>query len=96
MVHVTGEIDIANSAELRATLLAAVADGRVVVVDLRAVTFLDATGLTALLSGREAAVEQGGSLVLANVPPSVSRIIEITALDSVLSVGGSPECQAER
>lgn len=86
VVPVAGEIDIANSAQLEARLLAAGAGGRRVVVDLGAVTFLDATGLTALLCGRRAAVEHGGSLVLADVPPSVSRILRITALDAVLPV----------
>lgn len=86
MVRVAGDVDIANSAELDAQLLAASSNGGLVVVDLRAVTFMDASGLTVLLNGRRAAIGRGGSLVLENVPPSVSRILRITALDAVLSV----------
>ena len=86
MVPVSGEIDIANSGELGARLVAASGHGRLVAVDLRAVTFIDASGLTALLDGHRAAVERGGSLVLVNVPPAVSRVLRIAAVDSVLHI----------
>jgi anti-sigma B factor antagonist len=84
VVDVDGEIDIANAAELEARLAAASRHGRVVVVDLGRVTFFDASGLSALLGGRRAAIERGGSLLLANVPPFIRRILVLTSLDSVL------------
>jgi anti-sigma B factor antagonist len=89
-VAVDGEVDLANSSELEMRLGAASRDGRLVVVDLAQVTFFDASGLTALLSGRRAAIEQGGSLILVNIPPFLRRMLTITSLDSVLLVETEP------
>ena len=90
VVRVAGDIDIANSVQLRSILEAAARDGVVVEVDMGEATFVDATGLTALLVGRRAAIGHGGSLVLTHVPPFFQRLLEIAALETVLtSVSGS-------
>ena len=93
MVRVIGEIDMANSSQLRSRLEAAAQGGGVVEVDLRETTFFDATGLTALVSGRRAAIEQGGSLVLTAVPPFLRRLLVITDLESTFDA--SPESRCE-
>lgn len=95
MVHVVGEIDIANSSNLEERLEAAATHGRVVIVNLGLTTFFDASGLSALLSGRTAAISRGGSLLLADVPTFLQRLLTITSLDATLTSvptsGRSPE-----
>ena len=95
VVRVIGEIDLANSAELRSALEAVSRDADVVEVDLGEVTFFDATGLTALVYGHRAAVEHGGSLVLTRVPPFLRRLLEITGLESMLAASPEQGCRPE-
>jgi anti-sigma B factor antagonist len=54
------------------------------VLDFSAVTFLDSTGLGALLTGLRRAQALGGNLCLVQVPHTVLRTIELTALQSYL------------
>lgn len=83
-VQVTGEIDIANSAELRSRLEVATQNASIIEVDVHAATFFDATGLAALVSGRQSASQQGGRLVLTRVPPYLRRLVIIAGLDLLL------------
>jgi anti-anti-sigma factor len=95
VVRVIGEIDLANSFELRSALEAASRDADVVEVDLGEATFFDATGLTALVYGRRAAVAQGGSLVLTRVPSFLRRMLDITGLESMLAASPEHLCRTE-
>ena len=89
-VTVTGEVDIDTAPQLAAALIESAVAGRRVVVDLGAVTFLDAAGLTALLSAHHVARQTNGSIVLRTVPRMVARILSITGLDQVLTIESSP------
>ena len=81
IVRLTGEIDLSVAPALRDTLTE-LADGtRDVVVDLTEVSFMDSTGLGALISGRELVREGGRKLVLVGVGGPVRRLFSITKLD---------------
>jgi anti-sigma B factor antagonist len=95
LIHVTGEIDIANSAELQLRLETAVRSATKVAIDLREATFFDASGLSALLGGHRAAMGHGRSLVLVNVPEFLRRLLRITALDSVLPIATESDCRPD-
>lgn len=83
LVKVVGEVDLASARELRETGRAAVAaasPGANVTIDLREVTFLDSTGVGALVDMANAAVEREIGIVLLSAPERVRRILEITGL----------------
>ena len=61
---VAGEVDLLMAPEFVAALTAAQDAARAVVVDLRAVGFMDSTGLRALLEGRVRSASGGGRLAL--------------------------------
>ncbi len=63
---------------------------KTLVLDLADVTFMDSTGIGALMQLRNTADSHSRSLLLANVPKAVHRILELTALDSMFGVGDSP------
>lgn len=86
-LEVSGEVDIAVADELATAALDALAqDGaRCVRVDLASVTFLDSSGLGALVRVRNAARDEGKDLVIANPVESVMKVFAITGLDAVLS-----------
>ncbi|MBK8720793.1 MAG: STAS domain-containing protein [Saprospiraceae bacterium] len=57
------------------------------ILDLSAVKFVDSSGLSAILTGNRLWKASGGSFVLTGlVHPSVKKLIEISRLDSILSI----------
>jgi anti-anti-sigma factor len=83
VVIVTGEIDLETSPELSAVLAGLDPPGDVD-VDLASVTYIDSTGLRALLTARDAAIEAGGTLRVSATSSIVARLIEITGCDELL------------
>jgi anti-anti-sigma factor len=83
VVTVQGEIDLETSPELSAVLSGLEAPARVD-LDLGAVTYIDSTGLRALLTARDAAVEAGGTLRVSATSSIVARLIEITGCSELL------------
>lgn len=80
---VSGEIDIAVADDLANAALACFKlDTPGVVIDLSPVTFLDASGLGALLRIRDASIAAEKVFILANIPPRVTRVLVITNLDA--------------
>ena len=57
----------------------------VLLVDLAAVTFMDSSGLSALLHARRDAERTGAVVRLARLPHRVARILEITGADQVFA-----------
>ena len=84
-----GDIDLVAADELRQagdSALASSADGGSVTLDFHRVTMLDSSGIGALMELRDAAAEKGVELVLRSLPARVTRVLEITGLDSVFTV----------
>ena len=76
IVAVAGEVTFSNVGELNGRLEAALRKAQQLVVDLTDVTFIDSSGLSALLTASSKARERGGAvaLVLADgEPPSIFR-----------------------
>ena len=59
---------------------------RKVIADMRAVPYVDSTGLTFLVGLHNTLKEQGGRLVLCNVQPRVLEVLELTRLHDVIPV----------
>jgi anti-anti-sigma factor len=82
-VSVHGEIDLVTAPVLERNLLAAIATGREVVeVDLSAVTFMDARGVSALVNARNA-VAHGSTLRLHAPSEPVVRMLELCGVGSL-------------
>lgn len=85
----TGELDLASAP----ALFDAVAGLRPLttdlVIDLAAVTFIDSSGLRALLAAREAAADDRGTRVkLTGSTRSVSRLLELSGTAPMFDVEG--------
>ena len=78
-VEVSGELDLASAPELERELLAYVADPtcREIVLDLRAVTFIDSSGLRAVLVGSREATDAGRRLRVRPGTGQMLRVIEL-------------------
>ena len=96
VVFVRGEVTFSNVVEFERRIERAFGDGaRNLVVDLSEVTFIDSSGLSALLTASARARERGGAvaLVLAQgEPPSIFRF---RGVDRLLSLYPSQEAALE-
>ncbi|QWZ09406.1 STAS domain-containing protein [Nocardioides panacis] len=79
----SGEMDTACAGVLRSLLSAA---GPNVVVDLREVTFMDASGLGVLATSGHIARRLGGAVRLVGPSHQVRRVLSLTLLDRVLPI----------
>lgn len=79
----SGEIDIATVEDLRragSRCLDAVEASAPLEVDMSAVSFIDSSGLGALVSIRRLAESAGHATVLVGLSPSIARLLELTGL----------------
>jgi anti-anti-sigma factor len=86
-VAVAGEVDLATASALRERLLRVLHDRSpdLIDVDLAGVTFLDCTGLGALVAVRNAAVQVGQQVRVSHPQPIVRRVLEVTGLLGVFT-----------
>ena len=87
VVDLDGEIDVSNVADVVAVLDAAVAaaDDRVV-LDMSRLTFLDSTGLAAMLTARQRMADDGRLIVLRRPPRFALALLEITGLTPLFTI----------
>ena len=90
VISVSGELDVASSHQLEREL-ANLESASLVVVDLRALTFIDSTGLGVLVRAHQRAQEQGRRIGLVRGNGQVARLLTLTGLDSELLVAESAE-----
>lgn len=85
-IRLSGELDLSNAPRLTGCLDDAFASARLVVVDLRHLTFMDSCGLGVLTRAHVRAHASERRLVLIRGPRQVDRLLEITGLDERLEI----------
>jgi anti-anti-sigma factor len=90
-VRVSGELDLATSTELEESLAGAISMARGVVLDLSGLSFMDSTGLAAIISALEQARASGVSFEFAEpLPAQPQRLLELTGVIERLSFTDTP------
>jgi anti-sigma B factor antagonist len=90
VVRLEGELDAYTAPALVACLADLERDGvDAIVIDLSQVTFIDSTGLGALVSGYNGAAARGGTVELVASDPRVTRVLEMTSLDRLFTIHAS-------
>ncbi len=85
IVRLPAEVDLSCAQEVRDQLLSTInRGGKHLIVDASDVTFIDSTGVNALIRARERAELLGGSLHVASETTCVRRVLEVTQLTRVL------------
>ncbi len=79
-----GELDIATAPELVEMLQRLRRQGHAVELDLGEVTFMDSTGLTALIDAYVAAQSNGWSFSVRRASPAVRRVFELAGVERLL------------
>jgi anti-sigma B factor antagonist len=81
----TGRLNMVAAPAFKSLVEETVAAGQTrIVVDLGQVTFIDSSGLGALIAGLKATRQAGGDLRIAGVPDQVLTVLRLTNLDRVL------------
>jgi anti-anti-sigma factor len=87
VVQLPAEIDLVNSGEVRAMLVRAATPGvEVVIADLTNTTFCDSAGFRELFAARQTLAAAAVDLRLAAVHQNVTRIMEITGVDQLMTL----------
>ena len=87
VVALNGEIDIHSAPRMREKLVELISQGRCrIVLDLRAVDFLDSSGLGVIVGALQRVRSAGGDLTVAGAPPQIHRVIEMSGLAGVFSM----------
>ena len=95
VISCDGRLTMTTAARLREAVDAAIAGaGPRVVVDLAATSFVDSSGLGALVGGLRATRTAGGDLRIAAPNAQVSSVLSLTNLDQVLTPHPSVEAAA--
>ena len=85
-VSVAGELDLDGQPHFDAVLRQAQRAGRAVIVDLREVTFMDCSGLRAIIVAARRAQETDRSLALIRGPAQVDRLLMLTGVGRELEI----------
>lgn len=86
VVRLQGEIDLDRSPQVRRSLLAAVHDVPVVIVDLAAVGYIDSSGVACLVEAYRLAQDRGVEFVLRDPSPAVRKVLRMARLDQVFPI----------
>jgi anti-sigma B factor antagonist len=89
-VVAVGEIDLVTVDAVQAEIDAARGETRVVLLDLRDVTFIDSAGVRLVLEGSRALAAAGGELVVVRGGPEVRRVFDLVGLDSRVKMVDEP------
>jgi anti-anti-sigma factor len=84
---VTGEIDLATVDRFSAAMTGLLAEGHTsrVIVDFEQVTFLDSSGVAALMAARRLADQGRMDFVVVNCRSTIRRVLEITGVYKALT-----------
>jgi anti-anti-sigma factor len=92
--HLTlrGELDLATAPELEQLVNELLDAGQEVVVDLRALEFMDSSGIRVLVAAHARAGRNGTRLFVVRPAPgtAVSKIVEVSGLDGELNILDDP------
>jgi anti-sigma B factor antagonist len=93
ILDVSGDIDFANSVEVRESLLREIRGIRAprVVVNLSQVRYMDSSGVASLVEGLKASRDLGSRFILFGLSPSVREVLQLSRLIKVFEVYDNEE-----
>ena len=87
VIRLNGRLDANTSPEVKSTLQELLENGQLkIVVDLQGVSFIDSSGLAALVSGLRLAREKKGNIVLSGPGSQAQIVFRLTMLDRIFKI----------
>lgn len=92
LVHLSGRLDAVTTPKVKTVLQQlTTTEQPKIVIDLNEVSFIDSSGLAALVSGLRSARENGGTIALSGVQPQARTVFHLTMMDRVFSIHPTPD-----
>lgn len=89
ILDVHGEVDLSWSQQVRRDVLDALASSPALAVELSAVSYIDSSGIAALVEGFQQARARGQRFALVAPSASVTSVLELARLDRVFPIYAS-------
>ena len=86
VVRLGGEVDLSWSQQVRRAVLDALGASQAVAVDLAKVSYIDSSGIAALVEGFQSARGKGQRFVLIEVSDAVLAVLRLARLDKVFTI----------
>ena len=87
LIRLNGRLDAIASPNLKIALETKLGEGhRKIIVDLENVSFIDSSGLVALVSGLRMAREENGDIFLSGIRPQAQAVFRLTMLDRIFPI----------
>ncbi len=86
LIRLSGEVDLSWSQQVRKAVLDALAASNRVGVELSAVSYIDSSGIAALVEGFQTARTKGRGFALVAVSDAVRSVLELARLDRVFPI----------
>jgi len=84
LIQLNGRLDAQASSLVKTKLQELADDGiKKIIIDLGQVSFIDSSGLVALVSGLRLARKENGSIVLSRIQPQAQVVFKLTTLDRI-------------
>jgi anti-sigma B factor antagonist len=87
LVILSGELDVSTAGRLYEELAALTREGMIhVALDLRALEFIDSTGISVLIAEHKRTASAGGELLILTPHRNVRRVFEVSGLMDIFDV----------
>jgi anti-sigma B factor antagonist len=90
---VSGDIDLATSPELRKALLRELREARMprVVLNLKAVRYIDSSGVASLVEGLKVSRDVGSRLILCGLNTTIREVLQLSRLLKIFEIYDNEE-----
>jgi anti-sigma B factor antagonist len=89
VLELEGEVDLSCSPEARKQILQVLNDGRHLLVDLSAVSYIDSSGVASLVEGYQTAKKRDLRFGLVGVSNAAMNVLQLARLDKVFPIHAS-------
>jgi anti-sigma B factor antagonist len=86
LIRLSGEVDLSWSQQVRHAVLAALEEHPAVGVELSQVSYIDSSGIAALVEGFQNARTRGTRFALVRISDAVRAVLELARLDRVFLI----------
>lgn len=89
VLRLSGEIDLSNSPQARKLILAEIAAGKSLAIELSGVRYIDSSGIASLVEGYQKAKAGGQGFGLIAVSEPAMKVLQLARLDQVFPLFAS-------
>ena len=90
---ISGDVDLATSPELRKALLRELREGRIprVILNLKAVRYMDSSGVASLVEGLKVSRDLGARLILFGLNATIREVLQLSKLLKIFEIYDTEE-----